>query len=1630
MKIFVLILIIISFFIAPVFVFADCTKSGTTVLFINGMFTFSKDQADDSKRDLKYQYDLKGKNADVNFILGYNPSHIVVLGDMFDAVRQAYSGGFMDYDLTNILRQAHIDLKTQKVLLVGHSQGTFYTNAAYDYLTSHGVDKNSIAVYNVGTPADTVAGDGKYLTSSTDKVINSVVRDLTTLGFAKKPLPANIDLPLSADESANPLGGHDFSNVYLAEAPDRIISDMDSEINNLQAESSDKSECFTQPKVGLGFYIEDEGYTNIDTSISYFESPDSWRIKSPSELLSSAYGLSKDIYDFGKSIFSGVGHVFASIDSRIFTTSITPSYAIQESPGTGEATTIYVPPDSEPQPTVSAPAPANPIVSTNTEEQDLNPATPESRQDLLDDIQEKLDIIKAQIQILAAQEGQSNQIVVADKNETPEDNQNQDNSQTTNSTTATVSGGGGGATAYPKILISEVQPNDTQEFVELYNPNNTDVALDGWYLQRKTAGSSTWATFASNNLFTGKTISKNGYFLIARSGYFYGPANIFVDTAITKDNSFALKNPNGDISDKLGFGNAQDPETASAPNPTVSGQSVGRKVLADGTEQDTDNNLNDFELQNPTPYAQNETYTPEGGGGDNGGGVGNQNGADTVAPEVVFNLSSTQANPDFMVNFTITDLAGAVSPSAGVDGYVFRWKEGSGDWQQDDYKDVDGNPQFATLSRDFSGINGQTYSFQVQATDAAGNKSDWLPAIPATTQVVVLQNILINEIQIDSVDGAGGTSDDWVELYNPNNVDVSLAGWSIQKNGYSKTNCSVNTSFYSKQFASDAVIPANGFYLVVSTKANSSLLALADMTIGWSLTDNNTIYLVNNTDQITDYKDVNIVDEVGYGTACFSKGDSPAIAPPDAGSIERKKLGVDTNNNFADFKISVDPTPKAASPKSYIQDATNYATCMTITNPGTTFYNLDIKWSSLTTNLDHYQVQYNLNGGAWQDWETSTTDTEKTFQTAYSLYLDKIYTFRVRAYDKDGNVGDWSQVVIDLTNPVVINEVAFYGIGDSTAEHKQWMELYNRSSAPIVLDGWQIVSDNINYLNVTLQGTIPANGYFILERNDTTPGAVSDVLANQTFAGIITTGDTIYLKNQNNRKMDQFRSDWSQNQFLANSNYYSLERISPYSFGQDLENWRLSTSPTFGTPNQQNSIYQIYTSNFTNSFVEDTTLKASLSPYLFEGPTYILPGVTLTIEPGTVIKFYGDHPNLTVDGTLKAVGATTDQPIVFTAYDDDQYGGDMRPSGDTSPAGPGEWAGILFKQDSANSDLENIIERYAGENIYAEGYGAGIRAEQSSITLKNSVVENNLNAGLFMHNSTSTVDSVQFNNNKEIDSDTIYGKAVFSEDGSPSITNCKFNGNYDALYLTNANSDDNTPVISNNNFDSNTDSAISVNGKDIYPIFSGNTATNNGYDAIVFTEQIEKDMTMQNDLPYLIKETLNIPQNITLTIQPGTVVKFADSSFNVDGTLNAVGTDSQQIVFTSVDDDNYGGDIRSPSDTSPVQPGQWSGIHFNSDSANSDLENIIVRYGGGSLGGNFSAAIKVDQSTISLKNSTIQNNAQNGVWLVNSPSVIDSVQFLDNKAINGANPVSGLNIEEGVRKLEIRILMTMTMVFI
>lgn len=260
----VLILIILSSFSTYA---VACQDRGYTIIYVNGILT-GQDSAIDQKIDIKNLVppDVMGEPVAVE--LGYNPSHLAGFGDLIESASQLLDSSVSNYDLNTILLQIYPEVTTRKILLVGHSQGTFYTNEIYNYLLAHGVEKEAIGVYNVATPASFVSGGGAYLTSINDKVINAV-RALAPA--TKQPLPANINIPLSPEDITDKFGGHAFSGVYLANAPARIVSEIDGALGKLVAgenQNTADAGCFTPPPENLSYQAQKLAFAVADPVVS------------------------------------------------------------------------------------------------------------------------------------------------------------------------------------------------------------------------------------------------------------------------------------------------------------------------------------------------------------------------------------------------------------------------------------------------------------------------------------------------------------------------------------------------------------------------------------------------------------------------------------------------------------------------------------------------------------------------------------------------------------------------------------------------------------------------------------------------------------------------------------------------------------------------------------------------------------------------------------------------------------------------------------------------------------------------------------------------------------------------------------------------------------------------------------------------------------------------------------------------------------------------------------------------------------------------------------------------------------------------------------------------------------------
>ena len=148
--------------------------------------------------------------------------------------------------------------------------------------------------------------------------------------------------------------------------------------------------------------------------------------------------------------------------------------------------------------------------------------------------------------------------------------------------------------------------------------------------------------------------------------------------------------------------------------------------------------------------------------------------------------------------------------------------------------------------------------------------------------------------------------------------------------------------------------------------------------------------------------------------------------------------------------------------------------------------------------------------------------------------------------------------------------------------------------------------------------------------------------------------------------------------------------------------------------------------------------------YHVTGDLTVASGVTLTVEPGAVVKFDAGR-SLTVAGgaTLDAQG-TRAQPIVFTSVKDDGHGGDTNGDGDKTQPQPGDWARI-----NANGTVKmNHCRLYYCSDTGDRG---AIQGGGGSVTFDNGEIAHTtyecvrMNSGTFVsHNSVFRDSSMGF----------------------------------------------------------------------------------------------------------------------------------------------------------------------------------------------------------------------------------------------------------------------------------------------
>ncbi len=684
---------------------------------------------------------------------------------------------------------------------------------------------------------------------------------------------------------------------------------------------------------------------------------------------------------------------------------------------------------------------------------------------------------------------------------------------------------------------------------------------------------------------------------------------------------------------------------------------------------------------------------------------------------------------------------------------------------------------------------------------------------------------------------------------------------------------------------------------------------------------------------------------------------------------------------------------------------------------------LDIVWSSTasTTEISHFNI---INNGVF----STTTDT--SIQINNLLDGDE-YSISVATIGIDNSTLATSTQMAKISfMPVVINEIAWAGTDASPED--EWIELYNLSDEDIDLSNWILYAEDLVPF-IELNGTISAGGYYLIERTDDT--TVSDISADLitpfsglgTGSGLSNSGENLILVYSENGQATttidtvSFESDWpNKNDICSYGKCRTLEKYNPYVLEGGDNNWNLSESYSAsahlfngidsngdlikGTPKKRNSLNYRITIN--NELNEDKTITKARSPYFVgrEG-FHIKEGNTLIVEEGVVIKF---KSNMLIDGTIKTNGSNS-EPVVLTSFFDDEYGGDMNNDGicdfdnivpETTCPYPKSWSGVEITLKSGDSSFDNTIFRYGGNsNVHLPK--TMISVDSSNVIFSNSIFEKSRYSGLAFLNSTSTITNCIFRDNRQRTSqenNDFYG--LYAIRGKIVIENSEFDNNQFGVGMF----DTVGSEVRGSVFYNHPEVPLVMSGSTGFSL-ENNSGSENKVDAVQVrgsvTREGQNTVLAKNDLPYWVKNNIYVAEGSLLTINPGTVFKFDNSSVNtgsfvINGELNMVGESGSEIIMTSVEDDSDGTDIYGDGAKDVDDIKKMGRLIFNS--ATSTIENANFRFMDRSLS-------YTKGSPISLRNIDIGNS----LWSIYSDDPDTPVSLVENVTFSTTMSKSVLN---------------------
>jgi RHS repeat-associated protein len=136
---------------------------------------------------------------------------------------------------------------------------------------------------------------------------------------------------------------------------------------------------------------------------------------------------------------------------------------------------------------------------------------------------------------------------------------------------------------------------------------------------------------------------------------------------------------------------------------------------------------------------------------------------------------------------------------------------------------------------------------------------------------------------------------------------------------------------------------------------------------------------------------------------------------------------------------------------------------------------------------------------------------------------------------------------------------------------------------------------------------------------------------------------------------------------------------------------------------------------------------------------------------------------------------------------------------------------------------------------------------------------------------------------------------------------------------------------------------------------------------------------------YVVTCGVIVDEGAALDVEPGALLKFeSNSELRVQGTLEAVGSPSEPVVFTSWRDDTVGGDTNGDGSASGPVAGDWAGIYASPGGQGNEkptlkLDHVKVNYA--------RTAIDASEAAASVIDSTIEKAQYDGIEVTSSVGV-------------------------------------------